>query len=352
MLTILQSYHNRKNAFKASRSMKFTTSTLFALLLDAIASGETHNWSLAQENVTMHHPPIQSRIVGGFPSASDAFPYFTTVNTDKSLCGASLIHEDIVLTAAHCQGVFDEGVRIGVHNLNDPNDSGVVRMVVEEIKHSQFNEYTLANDIMLLKLDYPVTDVQPVEWERSATAPNAGETLTVMGFGYVSEQGSISSILRQVDVQAIDDNTCFTKYNGDIDLDVMFCAGVPQGGKDSCQGDSGGPIVHNNIQVGIVSWGEGCARATHPGVYTRVGAFGDWIEDQICQHPRTRPPMYVAMGILLTTETTVMLMITEIATETTTTTTTTTTTETSTVGPSRLALRSSWTTLLGRRHGF
>jgi hypothetical protein len=225
MLTILQSCHNRRNAFKASQTMKFTTSTLlFALLLDATASGETHNWShaniLAQENLTMHHPLIQSRIVGGFPSASNAFPYFTTVNTDKSLCGASLIHEDIVLTAAHCHGVFDEGVRIGVHNLNDPNDSGVVRMVVKEIKHPQFDEYTIANDIMLLKLDRPVADVPPVEWERSTTAPTAGETLTVMGFGTVSEQGGVSLILRQVDVQAIDDNTCFTKEFRDLYKDM------------------------------------------------------------------------------------------------------------------------------------
>lgn len=51
----------------------------------------------------------------------------------------------------------------------------------------------------------------------------------------------------------------------------MFCAGFPEGGKDSCQGDSGGPVVdENRVQVGIVSWGEGCALAGKPGVYAKV----------------------------------------------------------------------------------
>ena len=53
----------------------------------------------------------------------------------------------------------------------------------------------------------------------------------------------------------------------------MVCAGVEAGGKDSCQGDSGGPIVDSSTTlVGLVSWGEGCAEAGAPGVYTRVGS--------------------------------------------------------------------------------
>jgi hypothetical protein len=57
-------------------------------------------------------------------------------------------------------------------------------------------------------------------------------------------------------------------------------------GKDSCQGDSGGPIVvrkgNQHIQVGIVSWGEGCARADFPGVYSRISHVNGWIESVVC----------------------------------------------------------------------
>ena len=56
----------------------------------------------------------------------------------------------------------------------------------------------------------------------------------------------------------------------------MICAG--EKGKDSCQGDSGGPMVDAaKKQVGVVSWGIGCALAGYPGVYARVSTYADWI---------------------------------------------------------------------------
>ncbi|TIU90217.1 MAG: trypsin-like serine protease, partial [Mesorhizobium sp.] len=72
-------------------------------------------------------------------------------------------------------------------------------------------------------------------------------------------------------------------YGGAI-TENMLCLGEKTGGKDSCQGDSGGPAVlmlEPPQLVGIVSWGEGCARPDLYGVYTRVSAVKDWVEATI-----------------------------------------------------------------------
>jgi hypothetical protein len=89
-----------------------------------------------------------------------------------------------------------------------------------------------------------------------------------------------------VNVQVVNIDDCNNAYNNDVIEGVMFCAGIPRGGKDSCQGDSGGPIVkqigNEHVQVGVVSWGIGCAQPGFPGIYSRVSSAQDWIKQVVC----------------------------------------------------------------------
>lgn len=235
---------------------------------------------------TMKESPstIDTRIVGGVPAEANAFPFFVTSMSNDQMCGASLIHPDFILTAAHCEHVFDMGVWVGASDRRNTN-VGEQRRVIRRIPHPNYDDDTIANDIMLIQLDSPITSIQPIPWERSLSAPADRQILTTMGFGLTSEWGDVSMLLRQVDVPAVDDRTCSQYYNGQIQREVMFCAG--EVGKDSCQGDSGGPIIDRSQatmkQVGIVSWGEGCARSQYPGVYTRIAPFSEWMTETICQ---------------------------------------------------------------------
>jgi trypsin len=86
-------------------------------------------------------------------------------------------------------------------------------------------------------------------------------------------------LLQKVEVPFVSKTACLKAY-ADV-TDRMICAGLDTGGKDSCQGDSGGPLIARNgsdyTLVGVVSWGEGCARPNKYGVYSNVSAVTPWI---------------------------------------------------------------------------
>jgi secreted trypsin-like serine protease len=101
-----------------------------------------------------------------------------------------------------------------------------------------------------------------------------------MGWGQISEVLlRLQTKLRYTTVPTVPDGVCAAEYKKagvQLVADEQICAGGH--GADTCQGDSGGPMVRQNsrggwVQVGIVSWGLGCARADYPGVYTQVSRF-------------------------------------------------------------------------------
>lgn len=97
--------------------------------------------------------------------------------------------------------------------------------------------------------------IEPVVFNDDSNRPSDGETLTVAGFGSIYEGGPGSFELRQVDVNYVSHTTCNSAYRGQIEEEIMFCAGAEGGGKDTCQGDSGGPILDSRgVLVGITRY--------------------------------------------------------------------------------------------------
>ena len=162
---------------------------------------------------------------------------------------------------------------------------------IEQIfTHPDYDLNTQVNDIALLKLAMPVANDTVTMADLPLTVELIAQpypAAIALGWGstegYSSTQPPTSNypdILNEVEVPLNTDQQCLANLGTNYTKE-MICAGVPEGGKDACQGDSGGPLMVNNNnswqQIGIISWGFGCAAPDSPGVYTRLAVYADWI---------------------------------------------------------------------------
>eukprot|EP00058_Branchiostoma_floridae_P003212 XP_002588700.1 hypothetical protein BRAFLDRAFT_272022 [Branchiostoma floridae] len=226
------------------------------------------------------------RIIGGTEATPGSFPWMVSIQQNGyHICGGTLLNSHWVLSAAHCQASASSlRIIVGEHNFGSLEGTEQSTGVQEVIPHPNFDPLTFDNDIMLIRLSYPVTINT---WVSPACLPAAmvadGTRVTVTGWGSTHPSGSPYSYrLQRVNVHTIPRRQCNSprSYNGRVTSN-MFCAGHPNGGNDSCQGDSGGPGVRSGTVYGVVSWGYGCGDARYPGVYTKVANYVGWINSYI-----------------------------------------------------------------------
>ncbi|KAM3968044.1 trypsin-7-like [Aphomia sociella] len=224
------------------------------------------------------------KIVGGTETNITSYPYQVYVEVLRGVlsyaCGGSILSNRYVLTAAHClTGVSRVRIRAGSTSAS----SGGTRYTTYFYTiHPNYDPLTSDNDIAIIRLIRRMTldgiNTRAVTLPTPETTVDEGKNVVVTGWGATSEGGSSSDTLMVVTVPIVSIQSCNETYSNSI-TPRMFCAGYEEGGKDSCQGDSGGPAVDEATgeQLGVVSFGTGCARPNIPGVYTNVIEFLDWI---------------------------------------------------------------------------
>jgi len=236
-----------------------------------------------------------TRIVGGRPADPDEWPWLAALvhkqgSGSGQYCGATLISDNHVITAAHCLKPFNKDdilIKLGEYDFNQNGETGDETFSVAAMKlHENYNDVTYENDIAIMRLNRPATFSDSI-WPICLPEGNRELTNTrayVIGWGTIYFGGPTSDTLQEVNVRVWDQNTCKNNYAslGKSVLDTMLCAGETN--KDSCQGDSGGPLncfnpLTNKWELcGVVSWGAKCAEPDFPGVYSRTTKYLDWIQ--------------------------------------------------------------------------
>ncbi|XP_009473122.1 PREDICTED: transmembrane protease serine 11E-like [Nipponia nippon] len=228
------------------------------------------------------------RIVGGLSSAETGdWPWQASLQYNNiHRCGATLISNTWLVSAAHCFRDMSHPQKWTATFGALLKPPSLKRSVKTIIIHEKYRYPEHDYDIALVQLSKQVEFTSSIHRvclpEPSQTFPyNIYAVIT--GWGALTNDGPTPNALQEATVKLIDSNTCNRKevYDGDI-TPRMLCAGYLEGGVDACQGDSGGPLVTPDSRlmwylVGIVSWGDECAKPNKPGVYTRVTYFRDWI---------------------------------------------------------------------------
>ncbi len=256
-----------------------------------------------------------SAIIDGTSASISTYPFiaFLADQFEEQYCGASLISETWVLTAAHCflntagDAVDIESGANSIVVLNSDTsspiaDDAVVGQIGQIIVHPDYDPNTNTSDnkdnydIALVELTAAVS-VQPVALMSGSALPfAAGTEAIIMGWGTtaINDEGESidpSSSLLQASQKIVDSTDCDAIYGGGI-TEFMLCAGAVDAGgsSDTCQGDSGGPLVVSTaagyVQIGVVSFGgtetgPACGDPDAPGVYSNVAALADFIASNV-----------------------------------------------------------------------
>ncbi|XP_077606814.1 transmembrane protease serine 11B-like protein [Crocuta crocuta] len=293
--------------FKAPRSMKENTrrrieSVLHQMLRNHAGSLTTDPNSLMLKEISKadaekiinnrcgtraRMSATYDRIKGGSNAQKGEWPWQATLKKNgQHYCGASLISERYLVTAAHCFQMTKNPKNYSVSFGTRVNPPYMQHYVQQIIVHEDYIRGEHHDDIAIIQLTEKVlfkNDVHRICLPEATQDFPPGEGVVVTGWGALSHSGKYPEVLQKASVKIIDTNTCNAQegYYGAV-LDTMLCAGYLEGNVDACQGDSGGPLVHPNSRniwylVGIVSWGEKCGEINKPGVYMRVTAYRNWI---------------------------------------------------------------------------
>ncbi|XP_011642656.1 trypsin-7-like [Pogonomyrmex barbatus] len=180
---------------------------------------------------------LSSRIIGGREVFENEFPWMAgiiSVNRSRIICGASIINDRYVITAAHCTvygfSMNDMKVSVGVHNSCKWDARNIIFSVEDTFPHPNYNRETHFADIMLVKLVMSITFnkfVRPIclpKFGFDAVVRYGGQSVSALGWGFSENHFLFNKEcgLRIVDL------TLFKRSECPTDVSTLLCEACAQ----------------------------------------------------------------------------------------------------------------------------
>ncbi|KAI8472610.1 MAG: trypsin-like cysteine/serine peptidase domain-containing protein [Monoraphidium minutum] len=295
---------------------------------------------------------VTGAVVGGADAPQRRFPYhayfaFYMNNPATGIpgwyfCGASLIRDDVAITAGHClmnsdfevamRGYLYTGVYESPYWYPDNGTFYINNGLLLKRNFLVYDGYDggFQNDIGLIFSDKCMTNGSRVTTidiaSKTEYAAATRNTYLTPGFGTTSfganqfgQSGVFPQVMQVAQLGYVKPKVCaalFDTYSVPYNKDTMICAGgyLAEPGNPvnpplqaGCQGDSGGSLVFTKDRqkktdplisspaddklVGVVSWGYGCGLNKAPGIYANVLTFRKWINQQLDANKKACAPV-------------------------------------------------------------